>query len=769
MAFRPSNPRATSGVVSPPPATDGPDDAPSRHVLAPDEEMVAFPLDSVKPYPDRVRYHVVWRAKDGRTFVAQNALAPVIPPPPDSAGPIGCDCRDHWGSTRYGSAQYDLRPWCPDFYRDGSGCVYAPDLFDGYGPCVLRSTPGLMTEWTDARTVTTDDSLDFDPVTISVLADYREVAVDVLSFLGVERAVHNPPSGAANQEDLWAAWSTWVRHEQELRAFILERLVGRDAYKRLQKQDRALWERLCECDYFQHGPVGTWFERAELHLAQIRFLLERGVPVFYEWTPALAAHPAAVFLAPANDAPPSDHAPEPAPTSALASSKRKGSDPPVVNSKVAKASSQEQPDNVDRTKRVVFNDADSLGRNLKDKDSEHVRTPPSTPKKSTSSAPSTPIRPLSARFTMPAVLYPSTAKSPSPAPRSPVQSTRAAALLNRLTSPTPSTVSGGSRASSPVLDPPAATPASLLARIQQPPPAPAVGVIEVVALCEDVGKPMHIETLHGALQEVELRLPPYSPTASEARPSTSPAIAALEYRINSDQGHPRLVFPSNGRAHEILLGAIARNEARTWVECLTVALQYGITVYTAIRTDAAPDALARAIAARETQAMVRVSPDLAPAARYASWRESIKSVLVKASALRATMRSGGLLWRLGRWFYGTATVDSHPTHDVYQLGSPVPIVINDQFYYDDWLCPDEENILLGWSPKLLPTHISLWPPSDIWNAHWGGIWVEMHETWFRARMSLIQGAYASADFKPFMTRHEWEQMLRGWKSRVARA
>ncbi|KZV89526.1 hypothetical protein EXIGLDRAFT_771649 [Exidia glandulosa HHB12029] len=768
MTFRPANPRAAMGDVTSPSAHDAIADAPNRHALAPGDEMAAFPLDSIKPYPDRVRYHVVWRSKDGRTLIAQNALAPVVPPPPDSSGPIGCDCRDHWGSTRYGSAQYDLRPWCPDFYRDGSGCVYAPDLFDGYGPCVLRSVPGLLTEWTDARTVESDDSIDFDPVTISTLADYREVAIDVLSFLGVDRPVHAPPSGAANQEDLWAAWSTWIRHEQELRAFILERLVGRDAYKRVQSQNRALWERLYDCGYFEHGPVGAWFEHAELHLAQIRFLLDRGVPVFYEWTPILAASPSAAFLAPANGAPPSIEGSDPIRAgTAMPGGKRKGSDPPQIPVKVAKAAEPMQPDNVDRTKRVLFNDADSLGRKLND--ASLVPATPTTPKKGSSSAPSTPIRPLSSRLSMPAVLYPSSPRSPSPTASRPQPHPKGtAALLERMTSPSASTISSGSRESSPVLEPPAVTPASLLARIQQPAPAPAIGVIEVVALSDKLGKPMHIETLLGELKEVEIRLLPFSPKG-EVDSVDVPAVSALEYSIRSEQSPPRLIFPPNGRAHEILLGIVARKEVRTWVDCLTIALQYGITFYTGIRVDVVPDALARAVASRETQAISQVNPDLAPQARYASWRESVKNVLVKEAALRAAMRSGGILWRLARWFCGMATLDSHPTNDVYQLGGPVTMIIQNQSFYDDWLTPDEEKVLIGWSPRLLPTHLSLWPPTDVWEAHWGGIWTSMHETWFRARITKIQTSNATVEFKPFMTRHDWQQMLRGWKGRVARA
>ncbi|KZV78133.1 hypothetical protein EXIGLDRAFT_784262, partial [Exidia glandulosa HHB12029] len=598
-----------------------------RHALALDDEMDAFPLDPAKLYPDRARYHVVWRTKDSRTYVAQYALAPVMPPPPADTGPIGCDCRDHWGSTRYGDAQSDLRAWCPDFYREGSPSPFTPDLFEGYGPCAMRSVPGLLSEWTDARTIITDVAVEFDADTVALMAEYHEVAVDTLSYLGVDAVLPVAPSMADTQEDLWTLWTLWAKDELTLRASILERLVGRDSYKRLQRDRRDIWERLRSCGYFDHGPVGVWFARPELYLAQIRLLTARSVPVFYEWTPTLAALRAADFLKPANGAPPSspragvvdkerERQPPPPPCSACRSSHSAQECAKTGGTIKRKGSDSDPPANIDRTKRVIFQEPTES-------------TPPSTPRKATSSAPSTPVRPLSSCFE--GVLYPSPPKrTPSTAP----PPSGAAALLQRMTSPSNSTLSRDSRENSPA---PAAhdNSGSLLARLLQPVPAPALGTIEVIALSDDLNQPLAVETVAGKLEAVELRLLPSSTSAHVDSSQGMLFESALEFRIGDDQQTPRLLIRARGRALEVIKAAEARGSINKWIDCFFVALQYGISIFTGVEAEVTSTGITAVLEAHDVPDLVRVNPDLSPPARWNAYRDGAKRVLHKSSGFRA--------------------------------------------------------------------------------------------------------------------------------------
>ncbi|KZV83622.1 hypothetical protein EXIGLDRAFT_777373 [Exidia glandulosa HHB12029] len=765
-------PGAAGRDSSPAPEPDVSAYSEDRHALAPDDEMVAFPLDAVKPYPDRVRYHVVWRTPEGRTYVALYAHAPVIPPPPGENGPIGCDCTDHWGSTRYGEIQSDLRPWCPDVYREGATAHYAPDLFDGYGPCIQREVPGLFTEWTDARTVETGYSVEFNAETVATLAEYREVAVDVLSYLGVEETPPTPPSAAATQEELWVLWATWVREEQKLRGFILERLVGRDAYKRIQRDKRDLWERLYDCGYFQHGPVGAWFARPDLYLAQIRFLLDRSVPVLYKWTTFLSQNKSAAFLKPLNDAPPSRAElpagvsptlkrvfpaarPPPPPckehsetheflgcnATAAASSKRKGSDLP--------------PDNIDRTKRVVFQEPDANDK----------PTPPATPRRSVPTAPRTPIRPapLAARFEE--ALYTSTprrrdALREPESPASPTAHAGAPALLSRITSPTASTLSSGtsSRESSPV---PAAEGSSLIARLEQPVPATALGTIEVIALSDDLNQPLAVETEKGRLVGVEIQL---LPRPDGVAPAVSVSESVLEFQIGGDQRHPRLIIRANGRALQVIKAAEAHGDIKKWIDCFFVALQYGMTVFTGVEVLATDVSIRRAFDSHDVVLATRVDPDHLPPARWATWKEGAKRIVSRPKGFRAAMLRGGIVWRIARYLNNNRAVESHPTAELYELGSPAPLAIDDKVYHDDWLSIEEERAILGWSGKTQPINIWMWPPANVWDKYSNGIWTKAHENWFRVRVQDLQTQYlGSQAFKPFMTGHDWEQHLRGWK------
>lgn len=311
--FRPFNPYAPIShvtlldaggrVLSTDDQASTPDSPLDRHALCEAGIMYAYPEKrlAAPPFADGCRYHVVWNTPDGRTFVARNANAPVMPPRPDDAdGPIGCACRDEEGWVRFGSAQAELGPWCPPLFRENDTAPYRPDSFAGYGPCTARPCPGLLTEWHPGFVVPhKGQSFGLAPERVLEMKALDRLDEELRDIMHIHRSdVRRIPSPNEDPDALREDWGFYVAEYQLERGDINARLIGRDFWETVKESEPLLFTRMLNNGYFGCGLVGAWFDDPVRDFAHVQLFLQHGMPVFYEWTSDLESFRGADVLRP---------------------------------------------------------------------------------------------------------------------------------------------------------------------------------------------------------------------------------------------------------------------------------------------------------------------------------------------------------------------------------------------------------------------------------------------------------------------------------------
>lgn len=732
----PTSSRTRGRVLSPRavrnPLEDEVDELPDRHKIASARDMRIFPVGEITPppYPNRARYDVVWRPPSGRVFVGLRLLSPTMPPPPDVNGPIGCACEDAEGNTlRYGGAQLDARAWGPNWFEVGSVRPYTPDVTHGYGPCAARAARGLLVQWSPSWCEPKDDSTwTYSSEILQRLGEFDAVDREVADLLLVK--TDNTPCTveASSGPDLWYAWGSWVHGVVKRRATILECLVGRGMWRQFEEVQPVLARRMELCDYFNFGAVGAWFARPDLHWGDIQLFLQNGVPVLYEWTADLAASEVGPELRPLDE--------DEAGSAPAATPDAKGNRVRALARAPSSPVKQfaQPPDNIERRKKsVLFTAEDSLGRALK---GSQGRSPTASP------AP--------------------TLRDDSPEPR--VRSARP--LVARISSPPADTVPYADTSFPPeelVELPPwvayedmlpldgATTP--LLDRIAPPyvPPVIKLHVLEESLLY-----------VSGFLKIQEALVFAYD-DYDVMRVGLPVQRRVLEFVPSSRGDHTRLVVHDVGRALATAQDAVATGTAKTWKEFFSFVLARGMRITAGIKPVHVDVSI---VEDRHTlSSAMELNSRWDAETAWAKWHHLATVLLTKSHVMRASLLSGGILWRLARFIVDEPSVYSRPFTDTCAHGGRYPVKIGLAAIHDDWLTEPEERLLVGGEfggPAVVEAANAkyMWPPPAVWEHYAGGVWGEAQERWFLLRVQELKGGHSPK--RVFLSRHGWIGTLRGW-------
>ncbi|EJD33673.1 hypothetical protein AURDEDRAFT_177241 [Auricularia subglabra TFB-10046 SS5] len=678
-------------------------------------------------------------------WVSKNCRSRTPPPPPDpTRGPYNCDCTDMDGQSgpRYGDRDKDSWMWSSDhFDATNTYRAFIPDLFEGEGPCFKRKHLGITSQWDAAWVVETkkgfvlrDLELGFSSF-ISATIDKALLALDIPKPLALPSM--GPTRSAAA---LRAAWADWVSYCQICMGLVLERLVAHGMWDRLRRDDPGLWKDMEQATFFDHPPLGVWFRDTDARVDDIIELISQGVPVFYRWSDELARDPAAAPLRPLLSLPTEGDAPA----------------APYVEtgSPAAKESS------LSARRAAVFQMAPRHATRLAAELS--VNPGAAARAKAMGIRFDWDSRPLSA------AKHDSDSGDDEDEGDAPGWEPRDAAVH---TEGFEQGISHGVRSLAQRLG----FTEDDLKRLASPEPEPE-------PICYHLTKDVQLTGRVSAVREAGKRkntvtnqvarvFRDYEETGGFGFSLAITASPLLESEILATLGRPltetqlaamkaELLVYDVGVVDEQLKKLVAAKKFPALEDLVNFCLQNLIRFAVALP---AIVPLARDLTAEASvHGSWWVTPDAHLPSMFNHWVGTVEYLLKKKDRVYfAALARGGLLARIARQVIPHSAFPMSPSATTRLQGSPSNVNINGRPYQTDWIDGDEVLVLLGSAGPTDSYARSLWPPLDMFDARYAGVWTQEYETWFKKRFrELKSGARGGRSPRGLCSRRDWDDLLK---------
>ncbi|KZV92319.1 hypothetical protein EXIGLDRAFT_769085 [Exidia glandulosa HHB12029] len=705
------------------------------HALSPPNFDKGFPHSESEPRPrpapftDKQTFTVIHRV-DERIFVGRNAPAPQMAPWPRlDAEPYS----SHGAAT--------VCPSVPWFVKDDPA-PYAVDPFEGMGP-PLRGLPArnigqTHALWDDAWVTQAEHGYQLQPSVILRIEAWDSTLDRVCETLKLSIIRFAPPSNAESPDALREEWRIWATEVAGIRAHVAQRLVGHGQWKTFRNEHPDLWNRLHATGIFDGSLIGAWFADPIRERAYIAFLINLGLPAYYEWTRDMEKMENMLSLAPLpghgfeylTQSPGGSFSYRTQPErAAIEFDPRLKPHEKLAELQAARENAPTAPSSVPVVGPTARASAPASG--------PAFLWPPNSPRRheQAPSAPSQPApvrslldriapagasRSLADRFNTPRNDMPS---SQTPAPDSPVPSPTRKAWRS----------SGEGRAP------------SLKDRIRSPSPESPTTIHP------------RLPRFAGVLRDVPITANGWTDIKWWDTPPLRLTNPGLEYVFSPAQpSEPRLLIQGPAYALDYVKQCSSSAPFPDHLQLVVRLLAHHIAFNTGVVVSY-PDP-AQTASSHFVSPEMKCNKRMTYAVAYAHWKEHATVILNRPHGYRAARMAGGVLARVADALCPGKEFPISPTDEVLRYGCPDPITVDGVALHDDWLSADEQKVLLGYdwdsrseTPRLLLPHHTMW------QKHAMSVWTPEHDRWFAERLRDIQEGRGGACF---LANHGWSNALR---------
>lgn len=645
------------------------------------------------PFTDR-RYRLEARRRDGTILIGRCVAAPVFPrlPAPEEATPFDTF-----------AARVE-----PLYFAANLVNHYRIDFFSGMEPSESEPVNHVLAQWNPNWVTQRGKFFQFLTPVEDLMTEHASVADEVAKRLGVEHDRRRTPSYSESLPDLRRSWKSWADNMVVYWSILMDKLIGEEEWRTLKNKRPTLYERMERLCVFDYPLVGAWFKDPVRHLPYVNECIERGIPVYYTWTPAIESSSAAAALRPVLDKTRQPVTPPGLPPVPLARGATPSSPTAARGERSPPASTQHRPSS--------------------------QQTTPTTSPRTQSATPR--VIPATLWSTAPGA-YASTARQEAPPSRNIYERFN----IRPDSSPTSGTSQGEQEAP------------------QDPDPEEKEKETETESLRSSTNGAAG--QLNGHLALVPMRVLTWNPRGLPTDPLVTLAVQGLEFVTDST---PRVVARPLPGVPEKIASMHREHPIEDLDDFVTALLSIRARFDTLVYVESPRP--------RNNDHFVPpqyfLSFNMKREEVMRKWREAALYVLKRPHGFRAAIQMGGIIATIARDLMPTAIWSLEPTRTIWESGCPYPLQLEGHYAHDDYLADAEIKILIGFDWSTVDAkpcdQRSMFPPPEVWERVAHGVWSQVHQDWYELRKGDIISGREGPSFyliKRFIARLEpWVPSLR---------